>query len=151
MLCESSACGVRYPIRDGVPVLFRPDNPVFSADAVSSYQQLSRARSRLGRFAPRLTGNFPARRNFARLADLLCEMAERPRLLVIGGQVLGRGMSHLAENPHLVIVESDVASGPRPHLLSDAHDIPFADGPVMIRFRLRAATLFAFEIREAGG
>ena len=53
--------------------------------------------------------------------------SESPRVLVIGGRVLGQGMESLANQPGIELIETDVRLGPRTALLCDAHNIPFKD------------------------
>jgi SAM-dependent methyltransferase len=67
-------------------------------------------------------------RNFAQLARLLLADSDEPRVLVVGGRVLGQGIEHLLGQPDIELVETDVAFGPRTGLICDAHDIPFEDG-----------------------
>jgi SAM-dependent methyltransferase len=50
-----------------------------------------------------------------------------PRVLVLGGSILGHGMEALLSNPKLDLIETDISFGPRTAMICDAHDIPFCD------------------------
>src|SRR4030095_5533360 len=52
----------------------------------------------------------------------------RPRVLVVGGSLLGAGMQSLADDSALERVGTDVTFGPLTSLVCDAHDLPFEDG-----------------------
>jgi SAM-dependent methyltransferase len=78
------------------------------------------------RLLPRLGRNIKGKRNYQELARLLLSQSPAPRVLVIGGSILGDGMESLAGDSRIELVETDVAFGPRTQLISDAHDIPFA-------------------------
>jgi len=79
-------------------------------------------------FVPSICKNIKGRENYLRLTDLLLRQASPPRVLVIGGSIIGQGMEALVNNSALDLVESDVSFGPRTMLICDAHDIPFEDG-----------------------
>ena len=65
--------------------------------------------------------------NYARFAELLSARSESPKVLVIGGSILGEGMQALVNQPSIELIETDVSFGPRTQLILDAHDIPFED------------------------
>lgn len=77
---------------------------------------------RLGRFLPDLGRNLKAAKNYADFASML----PGRRVLIVGGRVLGEGMSALVDRD-LELVETDVALGPRTAVVCDAHSLPFAD------------------------
>ena len=118
---------------DGVPVLIHEANSLFTvadfaAGRATTFQPPSRLRRLLGRAVPSLSKNHRAAANYARLAKMLKAEAPQPRVLVLGGSILGQGMEVLADDPAITLAETDVAWGPRTALIADAHDIPFADG-----------------------
>jgi SAM-dependent methyltransferase len=79
------------------------------------------------RLIPNISENIKARKNYDRLVSLLLSQSASPRVLIIGGSILGQGMEPLVQNRSLELVESDVSFGPRTMLICDAHDIPFED------------------------
>jgi SAM-dependent methyltransferase len=67
------------------------------------------------------------RTNYVRLLELLLERTPSPRVLVVGGSILGQGMDALAADPRVELVSTDVSHGQLTAIVSDAHDIPFED------------------------
>jgi SAM-dependent methyltransferase len=131
--CLDATCGQSFPIVDGVPILINEANSVFSIDDFlaqrDTFFQLrpSRAARLLDRVMPPISVNLVARDNYRRLADLLLRQSAAPRLLILGGSVVGEGMQPLLETPRLQLIETDVSFGPRTALICDGHDIPFPD------------------------
>ena len=141
-----SESGRQYPIVEGVPVLIAEERSLFDPHAVAA--QITRARlesaskgskrsleqllARIAQLPPTRSRNVASKDNYELLARLLRELGgssqTMPRVLVIGGRVLGAGMSNLAEDGSISLVETDVAVGPRTELICDAHDLPFEDG-----------------------
>jgi SAM-dependent methyltransferase len=79
------------------------------------------------RFTPRTTRNINARRNYTRFVDELLNASATPRVLVLGGSIVGEGMEPLVRRAEIELVETDVSFGPRTKVICDAHDIPFGD------------------------
>lgn len=114
-----AGCGRVYPLRGDVPVLL--DRAVSLFEPASIQPETARAPG-MGRFLPELGENLKAAENYRRFAELI----GRGRVLVVGGRILGEGMSALAKSG-LELVETDVALGPRTQIVCDAHALPFAD------------------------
>jgi SAM-dependent methyltransferase len=131
--CRAEACGSRFPIIRGIPVLINEHTSVFSMSdytegRATTYREREPGIKRiLKRVLPRIGENFKAKANYAHLLRLLEPCGSRPSVLIVGGRTGGRGIDVILESPSLDLVESDVAFGPRTALISDAHDIPFAD------------------------
>jgi SAM-dependent methyltransferase len=129
--CLDAACGVRYPVIDGIPVLIDETTSVFSVDDFRRHRRTTfRPKARLERFVsehlPEIGINLRAERNYRDFADLLLRQAARPKVLVVGGSIVGRGMGALL-TPAIELVESDVSFGERTALIADGHDLPFMD------------------------
>ena len=77
---------------------------------------------------PTLDANISSRRNYVRFARLLLQQQLHPRVLVVGGQILGQGMERISRHPAIEFVSLDVSLGARTTLVADSHDIPFAPG-----------------------
>jgi len=77
---------------------------------------------------PSVTLNLDSGRNYVWLAQQFRRLSPTPKVLVIGGSVLGQGMEALLAEGSIELIETDVALGQRTHLVCDAHDIPFEDG-----------------------
>lgn len=143
-LCQSSACGCRYPVVGGVPVLIDEQSSVveirdylhgeegvlYSPRGDATKNPLRRLAHRLYASLPEVTRNTGTRENYARFAKLLLEATPRPLVLVIGGREVGKGMDPLLADRRIEFVESDIDFGPRTGLICDAHQLPFADGSV---------------------
>lgn len=131
--CTNTQCQASFPIVSGVPVLINESSSVFSiADFVQQRSTTFRPASRLTRVAtgvlPQLSANIGTRTNYAAFARLLKERSISPKVLVLGGSIVGVGMRDFLSDPAIAFVETDVALGPRTMLICDAHDIPFPDG-----------------------
>ena len=133
--CVSAICGTSFPVIDGVPVLINEERSVF---ALADFEQQrgtfffprakrSRVKRTLTRLVPNISANVTGRRNYATFAESLLRHSPAPRVLVLGGGVLGAGMEALVAHRAIEVVETDVAFGPRTTVVCDAHDIPFAD------------------------
>jgi uncharacterized protein YbaR (Trm112 family) len=133
--CINSECNTRFPIVDGTPVLINEQSSIFAIDdfvssrnACSNNLRENKRNKTIRRLIPTISKNIKGSENYSRLSDLLLRQSRNPRILVIGGAILGSGMGSLTKNPSFDLVESDVAFGPRTMLISDGHDIPFDDG-----------------------
>lgn len=133
MSCVSSDCGATFPVIDGVPVLLNEDASVFSIHECSARSHATpkmpeaKVKTTLRRVLPRISKNIGAQENYEEFSHLLLAQSAAPRVLVVGGSVLGNGMEPLAANRSLELVETDVSLGPRTMLVCDAHDIPLRD------------------------
>lgn len=132
--CMNSECATSFPIVDGIPVLINEQTSVFSIDDFASDHKTffgnthgNKFRKTLRSLIPKISKNIKGKINFGRLSLELLRQSPSPRVLVIGGGILGEGMESLAENPAITLVESDVSFGPRTMMIFDAHDIPFED------------------------
>jgi SAM-dependent methyltransferase len=135
--CSGAACGVRFPIVDGVPVLINEGTSIFSIDDFARRQNTTfkLQRSPLDTLLQRVIDLVPdislaigGRENYSRFRDLLLTQTSSPRVLVLGGSILGQGMEPLAEARAIELVATDVSFGPLTAVVCDAHDIPFEDG-----------------------
>lgn len=125
--CTCLACGARYPVTRGVPVLIDHKTSVFDPDRVASSPGPGRSHS-LRRMLPELSVNLAASTNYARLRHLLRAGSKTPAtVLVIGAGDGGVGISALADDA-VRIVSSDVMINEATDIVIDAHQLPFADG-----------------------
>jgi SAM-dependent methyltransferase len=141
LACPGDACGASYPIVDGVPVVVDETKSLFRRrDLGHGAAVFSQAPCRVESLADRLLPDVyrvrPARLNLERFARELRARSSKPMVLVVGGGVLGAGMSALLEqSPPIVLVETDAEPGPRTRVVCDAHDLPFSketfDGVVL--------------------
>lgn len=132
--CVGSGCACRFPIVDGIPVLINEQSSLFTIGDFTSHRStyFSNSGQRKGKkiiygLTPKIGRNIKGKSNYRRMTQGLSEQSARPRVLVIGGSIIGQGIESLLDNPAIDLVESDVSFGPRTTLICDAHDIPFAD------------------------
>lgn len=121
--------GARYPVVDGVPVLVSDDS-VFTREAIaSSATQRSglTLRARLIQALPTDSYNIHSPERFAHIAQLARANSAAPRVLVVGGGQLGKGMEPLVKSPGIEIVHTDVYLSPIVDVACDGHSLPFAD------------------------
>jgi SAM-dependent methyltransferase/uncharacterized protein YbaR (Trm112 family) len=135
--CTGPDCGGVFPIVDGIPVLLNEAQSVFATD---DFRQRRDTTARLERSSmdklldgllnrlPALGESWQSERSYARFRQAVLERTSSPRLLVVGGSILGQGMQALATDPAFECIATDVSFGPLTSLVCDAHDIPFEDG-----------------------
>jgi SAM-dependent methyltransferase/uncharacterized protein YbaR (Trm112 family) len=134
--CGTSTCGNRFPIVDGIPVLINNQSSIFEIDDFTKRRNTtyrlnqSGLRKKILKLLPTLSNNLASRRNYSQFARLLEGQSSAPRVLVIGGSIVGAGMHGLLDLPAIQLIESDVSFGPRTTLICDAHDIPFQDNSI---------------------
>lgn len=128
-----TGCQAGYPVLRGIPIVIDEARSVFTiADYVhDSHDAAPPLRPswlrRLRSLTPSIGANWKSAANYQRYAKLITDNHDAPRVLVLGGRILGQGSSVLANDQRIELVETDVALGPRVRLICDAHDLPFAD------------------------
>jgi SAM-dependent methyltransferase len=135
-VCTNMACGGRFPIVDGVPVLLNEGRSVFSIDDFIRRRDTTfhlRPRrfetilQRLLAWLPEISASVGAGRNYAQFRDWLLKETPGPMVLVVGGSILGVGMAALSHDTRFEFVATDVSMGPLTALICDSHDLPFED------------------------
>jgi SAM-dependent methyltransferase len=124
---------MKFPVTNGVPILINESNSVFAVeDFIQGRTTYFREESRVRQVAKRVIPDFKvdtkSTPNFTKFTELVRNAGTSPRVLVIGGGILGVGMEVLANASDIELVETDVSLGPRTKYICDAHDIPFEDG-----------------------
>jgi len=132
LLCTNPACGVSFPVVDGVPFLIQPkSSKVFSTLQMTPKTwnpstPKRRIRKIAWRMLPGISLNVRAKQNYEKFISFLKRRTPPLRVLVVGGQVLGEGMEAVVRSdPPIDLIETDVSPGPRTGLVCDAHDLPF--------------------------
>lgn len=127
-------CKQVFPIVNDVPIVIDEAESIFAfSDFVDKrnlffdISQKGTLISRISDWLPSMGGNNLGKRNFKNLESLLTgSSALRPRVLVVGGSIVGEGMSEFVNSERMEIVEGDVSFGPRTKVVFDAHSIPYA-------------------------
>ena len=127
--------GSSYPAAGTLPVLIDFGKSVIEQRAVfETFAESPIERPRYGGLKNRLKQLVSPPRskirdgNIAIFIKLLKERTARPRLLVIGGGTIGKGMQPLYEDPDLRLIAFDIYRSTHAHFIADAHAIPLADG-----------------------
>jgi SAM-dependent methyltransferase/uncharacterized protein YbaR (Trm112 family) len=131
--CSNFQCAAYFPIVDNIPVLISEESSIFSVnDFVFRRETFFGKENKLKRsilkLIPSNSANIKGSLNYRRMSEILLAQSPTPRVLVIGGSVIGQGLEYFVNNNAIELVESDVSFGPRTMLISDAHDLPFQDG-----------------------
>jgi Methyltransferase domain len=131
--CVNAKCRGDFPIVGNVPVLINDATSIFSVEDFLRQRNtfftphhgkiVEFVKSRI----PTITMNVSATQNFNTFARLLLESSSNPKVLILGGSILGEGMESLLSYHELELIETDVSFGPRTELICDAHDIPFVE------------------------
>jgi len=137
--CDDQRCGKRFPVVSGRPVLIDEERSVF---AHSEYRALPPLQSqpadtglarRLRSWARRVPSpsvNLSAVRCFERMKAALLARNSAPIILIVGGGVMGKGMSVLTSVPGIRLLNVDPSPASDAVVFCDAHDVPFKDGTV---------------------
>ncbi|MGH8000710.1 MAG: methyltransferase domain-containing protein [Brasilonema sp.] len=131
--CTNSRCKASFPIISEIPILINDSSSVFSiSDFLENESTTLKPKSKLERLlislVPGINLNLNSQTNFQRFVKLLLKENKSPRVLIIGGSVVGQGIEPLLLVPEIELIETDVAFGDRISVISDAHNLPFADG-----------------------
>jgi SAM-dependent methyltransferase len=136
--CESADCqhgSDPFPVVSGLPALIDFDSSVLEADRLQIANGASEVRR--SAFGKRLRKVFRRENSIApvQVARMLAELCSdpagdsvrRPRVLVVGGGVVGDGLQDLYTNGDVDVVAFDIYVSPSVQFVGDAHGIPLAD------------------------
>jgi SAM-dependent methyltransferase len=84
-------------------------------------------RQTISRLMPDISQNIKAGANYKLYAQQLFRQSDHPKVLIIGGSVIGVGLQEILANSAITFIETDIAFGPRTRIVCDAHYIPFED------------------------
>ena len=132
MRCSNPGCSIAFPKVDDVPILLNEQQSLFEASLFlehrpTFFKPVGRLRALVSGLLPAVSDNLAADRVLGQMRDLLVAEQERPRVLVLGGGILGAGMEQLASDPRIQLVETDVSLAERTQLICDGHHLPFRD------------------------
>ena len=133
LICKNADCSRRFPIVNEIPVLINEANSVFYIDDFINRKgttfnlEEGKIKTFIKNIVPSNSNNIKAETNFKKLLSLLTEKTSAPRVLIIGGSILGDGLQQFVIEKRISLIESDVSFGPRTQIIFDAHNIPFPD------------------------
>lgn len=131
--CQNARCHKQYPIVNGIPILINEEMSVFNIQDFLDNKETTFNLSEgtleniLKKIVPSISNNIRAKANYKKLVALLLSQNPNPKVLVVGGSILGDGIEYLLLKPKITLIESDVTFGPRTQIIFDAHNIPFPD------------------------
>lgn len=133
--CDNFNCLKEYPMVSNIPILINEDKSIFKiSDFTKEEKTYFKYDAKklyiyeiLKKYLPSISHNLAAKLNLRKFEMLIFKDSSKPRVLVIGGGIVGEGMKVLLNNKSTIIVESDVAFGPRTALIADSHCLPFKD------------------------
>ena len=128
-----ASSGRAYPIVEGIPVLIDDSQSLFKqADFIEgrktffSNNPIKRA---LMQLIPELGVNFSCKQNLRKVAEKISHLP-KPRILTVGGSIVGQGASDFLNTPNYEVIDTDVTFGPRTKVICDGHSLPFQDNSV---------------------
>lgn len=133
---KCQACSQEFPVIEDIPVMINENESIFSFSDFTNHKNLFFDISKKGslistisKIAPSIGGNNLGKKNFNLVTALLenNQTPRKPRVLILGGSIIGEGMSDFVHSKNLDIIEGDVSFGPRTKIIFDAHTIPYAN------------------------
>jgi SAM-dependent methyltransferase len=130
--CRNNQCQTTFPVVNSIPILIDEVSSIFSISDFLDFDNATlKPKSKIERLIidllPGISLNLKAKQNFQDFAKILLKANPHPKVLVIGGSVVGQGIEALSQNPEIEIVEIDVAFGAGVSVICDAHSLPFTD------------------------
>lgn len=131
--CLNFQCKTCFPIVNGIPILINELSSVFSISDFLNYEDTNlKPKSKIERLMisllPGISLNLNSKKNYEKLAEMLLNKNENPKVLVIGGSIVGQGMEAILSFSSIELIGSDVCFGPCTALVCDSHDLPFENG-----------------------
>ena len=132
--CTNPQCKRSFPLVDGIPILINESSSIFAfsdflnqKDTTFTFQSQSKLKKFLTNRLPDIHANMKGKKNYDKFLELVKKQSESPKILIVGGGIVGDGMEDIFSSPSVEIISSDVSFGPCTGLICDAHDIPFED------------------------
>jgi uncharacterized protein YbaR (Trm112 family) len=130
--CKNTECHLLFPIINGIPILIDENASIFLIDNFlgrhNTFFDLAPqnpAKQFMKRFIPEIGRNIKSVKNYQTFVQILLNQSNQPKVLVLGGSILGKGMEAVVKCSEIVLVESDISFGERTNIILDAHSIPF--------------------------
>lgn len=132
IVCTNTECASVFPVINEIPVLLNEADSVFSiSDFTDGEGTNLKPKPKLERLlinlTPKIVLNLNAKKNYQKFVEILLQQNQNPKVLIVGGSVLGEGMEPLLSNSAIELIETDVAFSAHTSVVCDLHDLPFAD------------------------
>lgn len=133
LICQNINCSSKFPVVNDIPILINEANSIFYIDDFIRLKETTlilkegKIKSFVKKIVPSNSNNIKAEQNYKKLLSLLTGQSSAPRVLIIGGSILGEGIQQFVLDERLTLIESDVSFGKRTQIIFDAHNIPFPD------------------------
>lgn len=122
-----------FPLINGIPCLINENNSVFTIEGFLAHRDtffvIEKAKpglkSLVRKVIPTNSINTISKEKYKIFAEHLFKNASNPKVLILGGSILGHGTKELLNYPAIELIESDVSFGPRTTIILDAHNVPF--------------------------
>ncbi|MDX2307960.1 MAG: class I SAM-dependent methyltransferase [Hyphomicrobium sp.] len=133
--CSNPRCqfyGEGFPVFDGKPALIDFDDSVMTRDSIAQSAAEQAIETRPG-LKERLRGFVMAgdssigEINCLKFLNYLRKIANRPRVLIVGGGSRGSGLDVLYDAPDVEVIGTDIYVSDNVALLADGHHLPFVD------------------------
>ncbi|OGU32229.1 MAG: methyltransferase type 11 [Ignavibacteria bacterium GWA2_35_9] len=136
LVCSNNDCKKIFPVINNIPVLINEENSVFRISDFTEMRETyfkttivnkNPIKKAIVAFIPSIGKNIKAQENYSNFARKLLSYSSNPKVLILGGSIIGEGMEPLIENPSIILYESDISFGPRTQFILDSHNIPFTN------------------------
>ncbi len=132
--CTNNSCKTLFPIQNGIPILIDEKSSIFTINDFlenrNTFFDLSPRNGvveKIKKILPDIGINIKGKQNYEKLLKILLANSNQPKLLIIGGSILGEGTEAIINHPDIKLVETDISFGCRTNLICDAHSLPFID------------------------
>jgi len=131
--CYCKICDIQYPKIEDIPVLINEKNSLFSFDdyrGENGYTFFGKnsEESTLRKLIPQVGVNYAAKDNYELLYNKLLENNTHPKVLIIGGGMIGAGLDKFLKNENIDFCVTDVSCTRFTQIICDSHDLPFLTG-----------------------
>ena len=126
--CLHSSSLNAFPVINGIPFLISEIKTDTVCNLEYGKKYVERPFSKLGTLKKWIMGESAVtKKNCNSFVDFVDKLAERPKVLVIGGGQKGSGTTELWNNENIEIVSFDIYTSNTTDLVCDAHYMPFED------------------------
>ena len=131
--CQNAGCANIFPVINDIPCIINENNSIFKINGFLENKdtffvlgkEKKSLKSLIRKAIPSNSINIITKENYKKFGEALLQKTSRPKVLILGGSILGHGIKEFMTIPSIDFVESDVSFGPRTMIILDSHNIPF--------------------------